>query len=330
MSQATSPLGLSVIPSHGLKSVVTGIRLYLANTNPSADPVMYSISGRISPTSSVANSIDSLCWSVDASFMLVGNTACDASALNQKIYMTKLGEIRVKSHPGFCLNALYGSYYKMARFTTCYSDYGDEVSDSFLVQKFSYSPITRNLQNSNSYFGVTCASYDRKNGHISQKTCSSSASDQKFIISDQTGNWTLISEGSFPWVPEIDRNPVGVEILSTYDEGDKSLYFVEVRLYNSTTPYDEYKLLFPKTRDPNSLMLEFAELELPGLLLPAGNVSLPGTNSSLVETLTRAPTRKPTRAPTRKPSQKPTLKPILISTPTRKPTPLPTRKPVRK
>jgi len=93
--------------------------------------------------------------------------------------------------------------------------------------------------------------------------------DQQFAVAggSPASDWALISEGNFPWISDDKRNPVGVQMASTYDEGDSSKYFVEVRFYENTTPYNEYRILFPETRDPYSPMLEFAELELPGMLL---------------------------------------------------------------
>ncbi len=259
--------GLIVTPTHGRKSVVTGIRLYMSNSDPGSDPVKYQISGRVLTNSNIRNKRDQRCWAISADFWLVANSPCSTSDIHQKMYMNTLGEIRVLSHPGFCLNALYGYFFKRNRFTLCYSDEGDEFTKSSQVQQFSFNPTTGQITNYNAYIGTTCSNYDKIRGYIGQRTCSGSGPDLQFVISTSNPEWTLISAGSFPWISEYQRNPDGVQMLSTYDEGDTSKYFSEVRLYSSTTPYDEYMILFPETRDPEATMIEFAELELPGILL---------------------------------------------------------------
>lgn len=240
----------------------------MANADPGADPVKYQFFGRLLANSNISNKRDSRCWSITDDYWLVANSVCSPSDIHQKVYLNTLGEIRVLSHPGFCLHALYGYYYKRNRFTLCYSDSdGGYDVGARAVQKFTFDSKTGQLRNENDYIGKTCSQYDSSLGYIGQRKCSGS-SDQKFLLTSNKANqWTLISEGSLPWISEDQRNPVGVQLLSTYDEGDPSKFFAEVRLYNSTTPYDEYKILFPETRDPGSPMIEFAELELPGMLL---------------------------------------------------------------
>jgi len=250
---------------------VTGLRLYMANGDSGADPIKYQISGRLMGDSSFKNRRDNLCWSINDDFWLVPNSVCSSSDIRQQLYMNTLGEIRVHAYPGFCLNSLYGYFYSRNRFTTCYSDYdyGDPYWNSVIrgTQKFTFDPITKQLKNVNDYVGSTCAHYDRNRGRIAQKKCTGSQDQQFVVAGTSASDWALISEGNFPWISDDKRNPVGVQMASTYDEGDSSKYFVEVRFYENTTPYDEYRILFPETRDPESPMLEFAELELPGLLL---------------------------------------------------------------
>ncbi len=265
----TIPLpGLIVTPTHGRKSVVTGLRLYMSNSDPGSDPVQYQIYGRALSNSNIMNIRDNRCWAISDDFWLVANSPCSTSDIRQKIYMNTLGEIRVLSHPGFCLNALYGYFFKRNRFTLCYSNESEEYAQKAQVQQFSFDSKTGQITNYNDYTGTTCSRYDRGSGYISQRKCSGSGTDTKFVIGmSNPEEWTLISAGSFPWISEYQRNPNSVQMLSTYDKGDKSKYFSEVRLYSSTTPYDEYMILFPETRDPDATMIEFAELELPGMLL---------------------------------------------------------------
>jgi hypothetical protein len=83
---------------------------------------------------------------------------------------------------------------------------------------------------------------------------------------------------------------------------------MEVNFHGNIIPYQEYRIEFLATRTwqpgmnvSSSTVVQFAELELPGLIL--------GTSP-----VTTAPTRKPTKRPTRSPTQKPTLKPTYKPT----------------
>jgi len=95
---------------------------------------------------------------------------------------------------------------------------------------------------------------------------------------DFTGNfddtiensWTLIQQGDLPWISEFDRNPLGVAVSSTYENGDENFYHMEVKFFANTMPYQEYEIRFPELRNPDSLQLQFSEIELPGMLLNEG------------------------------------------------------------
>ena len=92
--------------------------------------------------------------------------------------------------------------------------------------------------------------------------------------------WEIISSGDLD-LP-LDRNGRGIPIQSSYESGDINLQYTEVSLSTNTKAYWDYKLSIPATRDPNS-NLQFAEVELPGLLLPSFPVShscTPGAQSS--------------------------------------------------
>lgn len=80
------------------------------------------------------------------------------------------------------------------------------------------------------------------------------------------GSWTLINFGNFPWIdPAPGRNSQGEAIASSYEAGDSTKVFSEVFLGNDVE-YLHYKLTFQATRDTNSNSLQFAEVELPGVL----------------------------------------------------------------
>jgi hypothetical protein len=83
---------------------------------------------------------------------------------------------------------------------------------------------------------------------------------------------------------------------------------MEVSFYDNYIPYQEYRIEFLATRTwqpgmniSSSTVVQFAELELPGLILGRSPV-------------TSVPTRKPTRPPTRSPTQTPTFKPTYKPT----------------
>ena len=150
-------------------------------------------------------------------------------------------------------------------------------------------------------------------GGIYPTVCSGSQ-EQKFVISGgafydgTTSNWTVISQGDLPWISEHERNPLGVGISSTYEHPDYNKYLMEVSFYDSYIPYQEYRIEFLATRTwqpgmniSSSTVVEFAELELPGLILGRSPV-------------TSVPTRKPTRSPTRSPTHTPTFKPTYKPT----------------
>lgn len=150
-------------------------------------------------------------------------------------------------------------------------------------------------------------------GGIYPTVCSGSQ-DQKFITSGgafydgTSSDWTVISEGNLPWISEHERNPLGVGISSTYEHPDYNKYLMEVNFYGNSISYHEYKIEFLATRTWQPGMnissftaIQFAELELPGLILGRS----PATS---------VPTSKPTRPPTRKPTQTPTFKPTYKPT----------------
>ena len=138
----SSIIGIIISPSHGLMSVVTSLRIYMANNNPGADPVKYRISGRLMSGANVKNSVNGLCWSVEDQYgILMGNHNCSSTDSRQKFFMNERGEIRVKSRPGWCLDHRYGFYalsFTSSRFIPCYSDdpQYQESSYSYVLGKF--------------------------------------------------------------------------------------------------------------------------------------------------------------------------------------------------
>lgn len=92
-----------------------------------------------------------------------------------------------------------------------------------------------------------------------------------------------ISGDDLPWTSDkiVDRNFFPVPIHSTYSSGDMALSFTEVSFEN-TKYYLDYKIEFSKTRAPQSSVITFAEIELPGILLSDNTSSASNYTGELV------------------------------------------------
>jgi len=94
--------------------------------------------------------------------------------------------------------------------------------------------------------------------------------------------WEFIASGDLD-LSNDSRNPRGLPIESSYESGAVNLTYNEVSLSNNTKAYWDYKLSIPSTRNPTHSNLQFAEVELPGLLLPSFSIShkcAPGAQTS--------------------------------------------------
>ena len=84
---------------------------------------------------------------------------------------------------------------------------------------------------------------------------------------DDESDWSVISEGELSWIDEpLSRNSWGKAIKSTFEFGDTSFHFAYVDLLSNTKAFLEYKVTFSRIRDPGSKFIQFAELEIPGLV----------------------------------------------------------------
>merc|ERR1712157_102486 len=80
--------------------------------------------------------------------------------------------------------------------------------------------------------------------------------------------WSEIGSGDLPWINFMPaRNAKGSPISSTYESGDASKIYTEVRFPSNADAFLDYRFTFT-TRDPTSRYLRIAELEVPGILLP--------------------------------------------------------------
>ena len=94
--------------------------------------------------------------------------------------------------------------------------------------------------------------------------------------------WEFIASGDLV-LSNDGRNPGGLPIEPSYESGGVNLTYNEVSLSNNTKAYWDYKLSIPSTRNPTHSNLQFAEVELPGLLLPSFSIShkcAPGAQTS--------------------------------------------------
>lgn len=234
-------------PPHGNMSVVTGLRIYTANNNPNADPVKYRIRGRTMGGALVKGRVDNRCWNVNSNNR-ISSENCDASSARQRFYMNDLGEIRVKSHPALCLDprnevdtANQGMPFVLCLSVSLGADHKDAK-----FHRFTANPRTERFE-SVKYRGK-CIAYDDTSNQLAMSPCENEDDRQQFyfrgghIDAMVDDNWLLISKGSLPWISEFDRNPTGVEIVSTYESGDSEKYFMEVTLHDSTRPFYEYEV----------------------------------------------------------------------------------------
>ena len=134
-----------------------------------------------------------------------------------------------------------------------------------------------------------------------------------YIVSgrvDEASEWFVISEGDLPWRtgPYPDRNDQGLEIVSTYESGDDTHAYTEVTFEENAAAFIHYKVQFPDSRDGGQAV-QFSEVELPGVVLPALVTPTPPPSSEP----TPLPTANPTNLPTSNPSSLPTSPPVPVT-----------------
>ena len=86
---------------------------------------------------------------------------------------------------------------------------------------------------------------------------------------DAVSPWVEISSGDFPGIAGgLDRNAQGLDIVSTYEEPDPNLVVSEVPFPSHSQAFSEFKLTFVRTRALEKNSFQFAEIEIPGMILP--------------------------------------------------------------
>jgi len=129
---------------------------------------------------------------------------------------------------------------------------------------------------------------------------------------DATASWDPIASGEWPGIAEgLGRNDMGLPINSTYENGDPDFTFTAVHFHGHSAPYLEYKLTF-QLRSETTNSFQFAELEMPGMLLPPEPSASPTLSPSISPT--KAPTDSPTVSPTKSPSESPSENPTANPT----------------
>ena len=107
--------------------------------------------------------------------------------------------------------------------------------------------------------------------------------------------WTFIAEGEFPGVAQgLPRNNITGVINSSYESGDPTRSFTSIDYHSHVESFLEYRLSFPEGRNhPNNRnQMQWAEIEIPGMMLPFE----PSVSPTLAPSV--SPTVSPSKAPT--------------------------------
>ena len=94
-----------------------------------------------------------------------------------------------------------------------------------------------------------------------------------------SGDWQSISSGDLA-LPDT-RNIEGKPVSSTISGPDASSHNDEV-LFQNNAVFAQYRLTLPTTKAASSTIVQIAEVELPGYLVPEGRTSTPTHKSSKV------------------------------------------------
>ena len=146
----------------------------------------------------------------------------------------------------------------------------DGTTGKFICDRNGYKDVPNGIIVSPSHSQMSIAKKLRIYAPNSRNNCD----PVEFTLAgrvDSSSAWVDIGEGDLghPWVdqaqPRIDQ---WLDMTSTYGSGDDSRTFTEVEFHSNSEAYLEYKLSFV-TRDVNQWAVMFAEVELPGMLLPS-------------------------------------------------------------
>ncbi len=116
-----------------------------------------------------------------------------------------------------------------------------------------------------------------------------------------SAGWEVIGAGDLEYSNDEARNPrsTGLRIESTFEIGDTNYTFAEVGFPFNNKIFSDYKVSFT-TRSATATRMQFAELELPGLLMPPPPTPPPTLSPSV------SPSKAPSGSPTLHPTPHPT------------------------
>ena len=98
---------------------------------------------------------------------------------------------------------------------------------------------------------------------------------------ESTSPWIEIDSSDIPDMASgLDRNSQGLPIVSTYESGDTNHTFRTVHFHSHSAAFLEYNLTFiPKQQTQTTMHL--AEIEIPGMLIPAAPTGNPTLSPSV-------------------------------------------------
>lgn len=276
--------GVTFRPHHRRYSVVTGLRIYPANNNPGADPVWYTLQGRSRMGVKIKDAAYNMCWYADSSYYIKFGD-CSNSSDEYLFYTNMIGEIRSVKYNWMCVDpTYYTSTY--SRLVTCHSYYYGEDNSSTDMHKFTFDTQDGGgFVIKPDYLSGYCMDHHLELGDLYAHGCHGGANQKFFVASEGRwdvsvdDDWIDIAGGNLPWVSMEERNALGQAIYSTDLAADANKYVMEVGFPHNIGAYYEYKVTFPELRDPDSLQVQFSEMELPGIQLYLGDDG--GTQVSL-------------------------------------------------
>jgi len=114
--------------------------------------------------------------------------------------------------------------------------------------------------------------------------------------------WESIGSGDLEFNNNFEMNvrSSAIFIESTYESGDVNYTYAEVDFPSNNAVYSDYKVTFSATRKYEETRLQFAEVEIPGMLLPPPPTPPPSLLPSVSPSVppTAYPTHPPTPSPT--------------------------------
>ena len=255
-----------------------------ANNDAGSDPRRYLLQGRNKPGAKIKNVNTETCWHITANFTIASGD-CSNEGDEYLFYTNRFGELRSPLYVGRCVDP---TSYELGHmeFSTCHSyERGENHTKSRDNYFFFNGTVDGGIFSiesikldgwDNTTADDMCVEQSLAENAVNIQTCSGGDIQQFYVGSEGVFNvsndeaWDEIGSGILPWVSVDSRNAIGQAISSTFAEADESLNFMEVKFYENTQSYYEYKVSFPELRSHDATHLHFAEIELPGKKLFKG------------------------------------------------------------